>query len=367
MKLLFTCGGTGGHIYPAVAVYQACVRHDTANRNSYLFVGSDYGLEKHIFAREGVGPAVFLPSRGFQRSLSPKTLTALFHNARALPRAKRIFTEFKPDLVVGTGAYPAFHMTYWARKTGTPYVLIEGNALPGLVTRLFYRQAKTVFIASEAIRAHLTGADNLVNTGLPLRQPETRRAKEDILRALGLSARRKVVTLVGGSCGSEPLNAAVADMVLRHRPDAQFIWATGQKEYAAVRRRLDVTPPGVAVLDYLDNIPEILSVTDLIVARAGAMTVQEIKAHRLPAVFVPFERAAGGHQLANALAMQALGVADIVREHELGGGRLRDAVESMLGDEARRADIAQRYEETTWTNPDEAIYNTIMGCEVTVC
>lgn len=366
MNILFACGGTGGHIYAAVALYEEMKRRDPKGRHTYLFVGSDYGLERDIFSQEDITQTRFISSRGLQRRLTPGNLKSLFLNIRALSQARRVFAAFAPDLVVGTGGYPAYHMTRLARKKGTPYDLVEMNAVPGLVTKWFYRNARAVYAASTSLSQYLPGGRVTV-TGAPLRRCNPTLTRADILDALGLLPDRKTILIIGGSCGSEAINRAAEGLVKSLTPGCQLIWATGTRAFDAVSTRVIPPPPHVKLVPYIGNMPDVLSVADLIVSRAGAMTVQEIQSHHLPAVLVPFAQAAGRHQHQNALELADRQVAQIIEESDITPTALRRAIDSILLDEKRLADIAASY--AAWDSRDGAahIVTQWLAQETCVC
>lgn len=360
MNIIFTCGGTGGHIYPAIFLYNEFKSHDSQGENKYLFVGSDYGLEREIFTKEQVEAAEFICSRGIKRSIAMENIKSVFLNLKAMGQASKIFELFKPDLVIGTGAYPSFHITYLARKTGTPYYLIESNAKPGLVTKLFYKQAARVFASTSVINKYFVDASNIMYGGIPTRPIKIDKTKEQLMNELGFTPEKPIVTVIGGSCGSEFINSAVIDMVNDKGFYGQMVWAAGKKDYDHSLRRLGNIPPNIKVLDYINNMSEILSVTDLIVSRAGAMTIQEIKAFKIPAILVPFSKSAENHQFANAMELKSMNVADIIEEKDINGIRLKRAIDGILLDEKRRSDIHKAYTAMDNTNVNKRIYNEIM-------
>lgn len=360
MNIIFTCGGTGGHIYPAIYLYNEFKNHDSQGENKYLFVGSDYGLERDIFNNEQVESAEFICSRGIKRSIAIENIKSVFLNIKAMSQASKIFKSFKPDLVIGTGAYPSFHITYLAQKTKTPYYLIESNAKPGLVTKLFYKQAVCVFASTSVINKYLVDSSNIMYCGIPTRPIKIDKTKKQIINELGFTSKNPIVTVIGGSCGSEFINSAVIDMINNKEFYGQMVWATGKKDYDYSLRRLDNIPPNIKVLDYIDNMSEILSVTDLIVSRAGAMTIQEIKEFKIPAILVPFSKSAENHQFANATELKSMNVADIIEEKDINGISLKRAIDGILLDEKRRSDIHKAYAAMDNTNVNERIYNEVM-------
>lgn len=211
MRILFTCGGTGGHIYPAVALHQAF--REKVSGLETLFVGSDYGLEKEIFRREGIRDFRLTKARGFFRNMSPYNFVSAVCNIIALFQTRRILAEFQPDCVISTGAYPTLHVTYHAVRRGIPVFLVEGNAVPGLVARLFARRYTAVFAASASLSRHLGSRATVIRAALPARKADPSASAEDILKRLGLNRGSPVVTIIGGSCGAERINECALGII----------------------------------------------------------------------------------------------------------------------------------------------------------
>lgn len=355
MKIIFTCGGTGGHIYPAIALCNEFKKRDTAGNNEYLFVGSNYGLEGEIFQEEDIEHFELISSRGINRNILAGNIKAVFCNIYALLESRKIIKRFWPDIVIGTGAYPAFHMMYLAKKSGIPYYLIEGNAAPGLVTKLFYRQAKSVFASSPRLKENLDNSDNVMLTGIPSRVYKASTSREQILDKLGLDCSRMTITVIGGSCGSEFINSTVLEMLTKYEFDYQFIWSTGKK-YSISKK----FGKNIKLFDYIDNMPEILTATDLIISRAGAMTIQEIKEYKIPAVLVPFSKATGHHQFINAQELVDLGVAEVISESDINAHILKKTICEILSDESRLKNITATYDSVMYSNNNERVYIEIM-------
>jgi UDP-N-acetylglucosamine--N-acetylmuramyl-(pentapeptide) pyrophosphoryl-undecaprenol N-acetylglucosamine transferase len=386
MKVLFTCGGTGGHIYPAIAMY-----HEFKNKSAdfeYLFVGSDYGLERDIMKHEGLHME-FVQSRGIKRSLSLSNLKAVFCNLKAFAQAKRILKRFQPDLVISTGAYPTFHITYYAVRKQIPVFLIESNVMPGLVTRLFSGKAQKIFVGSDRTLAYLKDPGRAEVTGTPSRLLPPERTREEILNDLDFRHSASTVVVMGGSCGAERINDSLLEIINEKEISFQLLWATGKKHFAYVRdhiqevskekqakdkwlkieeeqaRMVDIIlQPGeghrVRIVDYIDNMNEILSVADLVVCRAGATTIREIKEFRVPAILIPFAQATGNHQYINALELEEAGCAGILEEDRVNGEILIEKMNSLLSDEELLKTMRKSYDSILIENSNQKIYESIM-------
>lgn len=357
MRVLFTCGGTGGHIYPAIAIY-----HEFKKRNKdieYLFVGSDYGLEKDIMKSEGI-PIKFIKSRGIKRSLSISNMKSGVCNLIAFFQAKKIIGEFKPDLVISTGAYPTFHITYYSVKKKIPVFLIESNTMPGFVTRLFSNKAQKVFVNSSSVINHLKAHSNIEVVGTPSRIINTHKAKEQILQEQLLDKEKKIVTIIGGSCGSEKLNECLIDMINNKEISYQIIWATGKKNYSCIMESLQKENSKAKIIDYINNMNEILKITDLIICRAGAMTIEEIKGFSIPAILVPYARASDNHQYINALELKKVGAAEILEEKKIDPNILYKTINEIITKEETLKLMRKNYETIKTSHANEKIVEIIM-------
>jgi UDP-N-acetylglucosamine--N-acetylmuramyl-(pentapeptide) pyrophosphoryl-undecaprenol N-acetylglucosamine transferase len=340
----------------------------------YLFVGSDYGLESEIMKQEGLRME-FVQSRGIQRSLSFRNLQAAFCNLKAFFQAKRIINRFQPDLVISTGAYPTFHATYYSIRKRIPVFLIESNIMPGLVTRLFSRKARKIFVASDRTLAYLKDPARAEVTGAPSRILPLTRTREQILEELHFNSNRKTVVVMGGSCGAEKINESLLEIIHQDEIPFQILWATGKKHFSYVKDRageksnemmevgencLQSGDNRVRITGYIDNMNEILSVADLIVCRAGAMTIGEIKEFRVPAILVPFAQAAGNHQLINALELEKAGCAVILEENKVNGGVLYEKINGLLSDEELLINMREHYDSILIENSNQKIFESIL-------
>ena len=361
MKIIFACGGTGGHIYPAIAMYNEFMSHDP-DTNNYLFVGSDYGLEKNIFQTENITGYKLIKSRGIKRSISLSNIKSVWCNIAAFSQAKRIIRDFKPDIIISTGGYPSFHITYYASKYKVPFFFIEGNALPGIVVKLFHEKAKKIFVSTELVKKYLKTDSNICVSGMPSRNIKVNKSKAEIIKDLVFNEDKKIITIIGGSCGSPELNSAVLELIKREDFSYHILWATGKKNYSQVIDRLGNIPENIKIVEYINNMQEILYATDIIISRSGAMTIQEIKNFKLPAILVPFAKAAENHQYINASELESIGTAIIIGEKNISSDILKSAIENTLLNEKKIKDIYENSPAMYSENINENIYDEIVGC-----
>lgn len=349
-RVLFAGGGTGGHLYPALALAEAFRRHDP--RTEVFFVGALRGVEARVLPEKGV-PHRLLPLEPIRRQRpweNWRLVPALFGAWSGL---SRVFHDFRPNLVVGTGGYASGPAVAFALLRGVPAAVQEQNSFPGLVTRMVAGRVRQVHLAfPEALRYLKPGARTEVfEHGNPIRPPDAHPDRDGARARFGLGT-GTVGLVVGGSQGARPVNEAllaglrgVADGRLPPPPPGfELLWATGPANYESVAARLVEagSPPWVHVLPYIQDMPGALAAADFAVSRAGAMALAELCAWGLAMVLVPFPHAAADHQEHNARALEEAGAARVVREGELGTGRLWSEILSLAGDAELRAALAAR-------------------------
>jgi len=337
--VLIAGGGTGGHLMPALAIANAL--QERAPEVEPVLIGATRGVEARI-----------LPSRDFRFHLLPtepiyrrawwKNLRWPFVAGRLLREVARVFETERPAAVLGTGGYASGPVVWWAAGHGIPTAIQEQNAYPGLASRWLSRRVRHVYLGlPEAERLLRLGRNTQVfDTGNPITPPSPGRRSAAAAK-FGVDASQSVVLVTGGSQGARAINRAVAGWIDAGGPgDAALIWVTGRGTYDEFARYH--RPPRVQVLDFLDPMGDGYAVADLVVSRAGMITVAELCAWGLPNVLVPLPTAAADHQTHNARVLAAAGASVLLPQAELTADRLRDVITTLLGDPARRKEMAER-------------------------
>jgi UDP-N-acetylglucosamine--N-acetylmuramyl-(pentapeptide) pyrophosphoryl-undecaprenol N-acetylglucosamine transferase len=375
MRVLFAGGGTGGHLYPALAVAECLTGADQLH-----FVGSARGMEERIVRAAGIG-YTGLAVEGFHRGWNARNLLFPVRLASALVAARGLIRQFRPEVVLGTGGFASGAPVVAAQFAGVPTVLQEQNAFPGVTTRLLARRAREIHVAYDEATAFLPAAvrSRVRLTGNPVRHSlldELQQAgggdavrQQARARFKGLHALHSTLLVIGGSQGSRILNRAVLAWLERRQQVAasgplQLIWAAGEKLYAevepALRSLLAAAPapvPTVVLRPYLDDMAGAYAAADLVLCRAGASTCAELALVGRPAVLVPFAAAAGDHQTHNAAAVTRAGAARMISEKQLASGEsaaraLAQEVEPLLADAVALARLAAAMK--TLAKPDAA-------------
>lgn len=338
VRILFAGGGTGGHLYPAIAIADRIRDLLGEAATEILFVGTKRGLEYRI--REKLGyPLTLINIRGFSRSLSLKNLLLPFLVVGALIKSTLLIRSFKPDVIVGTGGYVCWPILKAAGFLNVPTVLQEQNSLPGVTIRQNAGRARRLYLGFADAQKHLSTRGRVLVTGNPIRRDIDRGNREEALEQFGLSPDKKTILVLGGSQGARAINNAIAESLMHNTLDTNFqiLWQTGKRDYTDVSNRLADRADGHALFPFAHDMKPVYAAADVAVARAGALTLAELVACRIPAVLVPFPHAAGDHQRQNARSLEERGAAVVVDEDQLAGtDLLAKAVEITVEDTHRR-------------------------------
>ncbi len=342
---IVTGGGTAGHVQPALAIAEALVERGHA-RSSILFVGSRRGLETELVPPSGFGLEV-LPGRGLVRRMSVSNVAAAGGLLVAFLRSLWLLARLRPRVVVSVGGYAGLPCAMAAALWRIPLVLANADAVPGASNRLAGRFARLSAVAFEG-----TKLPRAVVTGTPVRPrvatvSRGRERRNGARRSLGIPEGRKVFACFGGSLGSRRINVAVLDMVSAWscRSDIAVRQIVGRRDWDDVCRLAPrLGPRGILhqLVEYEDEMPDVLAAADLAVCRAGATTVAELSVVGLPAILVPLAGAPGDHQTANAEVLARVGGAVVLPDRECTGSRLVREVEALLARPERLESMGER-------------------------
>lgn len=351
MRVMIAGGGTGGHVYPGIAIYHALKR--LGDGVEVLFVGAKSGVESRIFEDLGL-PHVLLSGRGVRGTALLSKLTSPFVFLSSLLRAVREILSFNPDVVVGTGGFASVAVVAASIVCGRKRVLQEQNSVPGLANRMLSRFAHLVLLSYGQSRQFLSKRVRCDVIGNPLRVRPCE-DRDGAFTFFKLDKTLPTVLVFGGSRGAHAINEAAraaAKSILSKR-EVQFVFLTGTNDYAAVRADLEPLASHVRVLPFLEQIDNAYGVADLAVSRAGASAVFELAAFGVPSIFVPYPYAADDHQARNVAELADLDAAVVVEDRKLDAETLEAMIAALLDDGNRREEMAHKLQ--TWAPRDADI------------
>lgn len=366
MKILFAGGGTAGHINPALAI-AGYVREQQPD-TQILYVGAKGGMEERLVPAANFAFQSIVIS-GFQRKLTVKNvgrnLKTVFRLAGASSAAKHILEQFQPDLCIGTGGYVSGPVIRQAMKMGIPAIIHEQNAFPGVTNKMLSKQARYTMLAVEDAKKHLDPSANCILTGNPVRQEIIRAQREASRKALGLDS-RPVILSFGGSLGARTINEAVADLLVQSGKSGQYQHIHAYGQYGKwmpdllKEKGLDLQKhPQIQVREYIHNMPECLAAADLVICRAGAITLSELQVQGKGAILIPSPNVAENHQYHNAMAMVRRGAALILEEKDLSGEALCKKVAEVFAKPSGAAELGHSAKAMSIDDANRRIYKII--------
>ena len=344
MNVIFTCGGTAGHINPAIAV--ANTLKERCPDTKILFIGATGHMEEKLVPQAGY-ELKCLPGSGLSRGKNlaaiKKNLYAVKCVLSAVGACRKIYREFQPDAVIGTGGYASFPALYAAQTMGIPTCVHESNALPGVTTKLAAKKASRVLVAFEESVKHYKNPEKVEVVGMPVRREFIYTTKEDARRELGLGDRPVVVSAFG-SLGAKVMNQNMAQVFALEQQDGfpfHHIHATGSFGWewmpALVKEKgVDLeTAKSIDMREYIFNMPTVMAAADVIISRAGASTCNEIGASGTPSILIPSPNVAENHQEKNARVLSDKGAAVLILEKDCTPEKLYQEITALLADKDR--------------------------------
>ncbi|MGN1457946.1 MAG: undecaprenyldiphospho-muramoylpentapeptide beta-N-acetylglucosaminyltransferase [Acutalibacteraceae bacterium] len=367
MRILFAGGGTAGHINPALAI-AGYVRSRQPNAE-ILYVGSKGGMEERLVPQAGYefrGITV----QGFKRKLTPKAIKDNIVTVKkafsASAESKKIIKEFKPDICVGTGGYVSGPVLRAADKLGIPIIIHEQNAFPGVANKMLAKRAARVMLAMPAAKKHFPENCNFVNTGNPVRGDILTADKEQARKELGLDG-RPVILSFGGSLGARIINESLADIIARSAKDGKYqhIHAYGQygKWFPDLLKEKGVDLENATNLDireYINDMPTCLAAADVVIARAGAITLSEIEVKGKPSILIPSPNVAENHQYHNAMSLVEKNAAVMIEEKDLTPEKLTEEIDKLASDPDRLREYSANAKNMAVSDASKRIYSVIV-------
>lgn len=360
MKVLFSCGGTGGHINPAIAIANTMKAQDP--NFEALFVGTRKGIESTLVTKAGYN-IEYVKVRGFKRKLSLANIDAAWKAITSVSAAKRIIKRFKPDVVVGTGGYASWAAVKAASKLKIPTLIHEQNAFPGVTTRKLSKLVDTVCISFEESRRFFAESirNKLVLTGNPLK-PELKNADRTAARKeLGLTDEIYILSF-GGSLGAEKINEYVFETLsdyVKDNKNIKHLHATGKsgyEKYSALAKEKGIDKAdNIEISEYIYDMDKQLAAADLVICRAGAITIAENCCLGKASILIPSPNVTADHQYKNAKVLADAGAACLIKESECNGKVLTEAVKSLVENTDKRKEMSAAAKKMALTNAAEEI------------
>ncbi|MCD6161647.1 MAG: undecaprenyldiphospho-muramoylpentapeptide beta-N-acetylglucosaminyltransferase [candidate division Zixibacteria bacterium] len=358
MKILFAGGGTGGHLIPAINI--ARLLRSKLENTQFLFVGIKGGMERNIVEKNGF-PIEEIEVVGMKRNITGM-INFSKKIIRAYIQADSIVRRFNPDVVVGTGGFLSAPVVLAGKRRKAKILIQEQNAYPGLATRFLARFADRICLAFEGSKKHFKKARKTIVTGNPLREDLVVSCDNTLFDEFNLKPGKKVLFITGGSRGAQSLNEAISEFYNNGLlpDDWQILWQTGVDKYEKVIEQFkEIDFPG-RMMPFIDSMPKAYAIADLIVCRAGAMTLSEILALGLPAILVPYPYAAADHQMKNALDLKNKGAVDVITDSKLKTDEFTSLLTGLISDDARRHELKEKARAMGSTGAAKAITEEII-------
>lgn len=366
MRLIIAAGGTGGHIYPAIAIANEITKQNKNVR--LLFVGNRRGMEEKIVKSAGYN-FTGITAGGIKGKNLFKTITGLIKIAIGCFESINIFFTFRPNLVLGMGGYVSVPVIIISILFAHPFILHEQNSVPGLVNRIFSRLAKKVLISFEETREYLDKKYNCILTGNPVREEFIKVTKESSAAiSLNLNNDKTTLLFLGGSQGAHSINSATLkfiDIVKESGiSNLQIIWITGVAEFETMCRRssnLESVYSKVVIYPFMKNIWDAYSISKLVISRSGATTIAEITTIGIPSILIPFSKAIYDHQMKNAQILFKNGASVVLCDETLTGEILFKTVFDILNNDGLLIEMGNRARELSKSEAAKNISKEILG------
>lgn len=367
MRVIIAAAGTGGHINPGIAIANKIKEKE--KDSEIIFIGTTRGLENDLVPRNGFELKT-IDAYGLSKKISLENIKKMIKTLKGYGQAKKIIKEFKPDIVIGTGGYICGATISAAHNLGIPTLLHESNAFPGKAVKMLAKKTDTILVSFEDAKKRINNAKKIVFTGTPVkikRMQYTSEEKNKILNSVGLKNDKPIVLVFGGSQGAQKINEAIIGIIKNNLNDKyQIIWATGPKQFDIIKEKLQDYKISInnikntKILPYIYNMEEIMNVSDLIVARSGAMTITEISNLGKASILIPLPNVSGDHQLYNAKVLENVKGAKIILNDNLNADILHKYIEEIVLNKMVLCDMSDNAFKVSTSNVEEKIYNEVL-------
>ena len=366
MKVLFSGGGTAGHINPAIAV--AGYIKEKQSDAELCYIGKKGGMESRLVPNAGI-EFHSIDVEGFQRKINftniKRNISAIAKLGAASKNARKLLLELKPDVVMGTGGYVSGPVLRQAAKLGIKCCIHEQNAFAGVANKMLAPKVDAVMLAMPEAEKYFDAKNKPIVTGNPVRTSVISMTKEKAREILGLDNRPMILSF-GGSLGARRINETVADVIAWHWKSGEIVHyhATGKYGTELMPKLLkekgvDMEAENIHVTEYIDNMDVLLAAADLVICRSGAITISELAVQGKPSVLIPSPNVAENHQYHNAMTLVSKGGAEIIEEKDLSGEKLTDVVSKLITDKAKLDKMSENAKKCAIFDTNERIYKVI--------
>lgn len=366
MKVIIAAAGTAGHINPGIAIANK-IKQEEKN-SEIIFLGTTRGLENDLVPKAGYELKT-IDAYGLSKEISISNLKKMIKTIKGVGEAKKIVKEFKPDIVIGAGGYICGAATIAANKYNVPVILHESNAFPGKAVKMLAKRVDKILISFKDAEHRIKNANKIVYTGTPVKivkKEYSINEKNEIIKKCGLSEIKPIVLVFGGSQGAQKINEAIIGILNEKlNRNYQIIWATGPKQYDIIKEELNKNNLNIEnisnakIVPYIYNMEEIMNISNVIVARSGAMTVAEISNLGKPSILVPLPNVSQDHQLYNAKVLENAGAAKIILNDELTKENLNNTIDSIVTDTNKMKNMSENALKEASYNVEDKIYEEV--------
>ena len=362
MRVIIAAAGTAGHINPGISIANKIKEQES--KSEIIFIGTKRGLEKDLVPRAGY-KLTTIDAYG----LNFKKPIQLFKTLKGFGEAKKIIKEFKPDVVIGTGGYICGAVITEANKLKIPTLLHESNAFPGKAVKMLSKRTDCILVGFKEAKERLVKANKIVVTGNPTKIKDlnlSKDKKERIIKELGLNSNKPILLVFGGSQGAKAINDSVIKIIkTKANKNYQIIWAAGPIQYNIIKEELnnyDVDIENIEntkIYPYIYNMEEMMNISDLLMCRSGAMTINEVSIVGKPAIFIPLPGVSQNHQEHNARVLEKIGAAKIILNKDLEEIDLNKYIEDLIYDKKLLKQMGEKAKQVSPEDALEKIYKAV--------
>ena len=367
MRVIIAAAGTAGHINPGLAIANKIKKEQ--KDSEIMFIGTTRGLENDLVPRAGYKLKT-IDAYGLSKEISIDNLKKMLKTLKGFGEAKKIIKQFKPDIVIGTGGYICGATITAGHSLKIPTLLHESNAFPGKAVKILAKKTDTILVSFKDAIPRIPNCKNVVFTGTPVKIKKKDYKEEEknrIIYGVDLEINKPIVLIFGGSQGAKKINDSILEIIKgKLNKDYQIIWGAGPKQYDIIKEELENENlelnhiPNIKILPYIYNMEEIMNISELIVARSGAMTITEISNLGKPSILVPLPNVSHNHQLYNAKALENVGASKIILNDELTGEKLNKQIEEIVLNKKLLEQMGENALKISSIDAEDKIYEEIL-------